>query len=295
MCTQELCPILITTPSNAIRKTVDEHPNSHHGYILFVCTENEENEILANLRKQLEELKTNSSWNSRGTYLLIITSHHGSSQRMLALRISKMMWEMSRISEVLIFLHYQTIYKDSAAKLYTWTPYTDGNCRDPEEVKLLHNCDSGSVKFRSTKVPNNLMGCPVRVSAINLFSYKISSREINVEKYKGMDNVFVAFARDVMNFSIEFVQNNETGNSRIRGEVFKQVAEGTSDVAIGNLWLTNDRREIVESTVSLYFDRMEWYVPCPTYSYKMKRLLQMFSETVWLNMLFVLITSITVI
>ena len=292
----ELWPLLISTQNNRKLFSSDEDSYKHHNYVLFSSLENSETEIFGDLSQQLEVLKGSRSWNTRGIYIVIVETFHDSLKKSLAVHISKFLWEMYRITKIIVFFHYRNRFGDTSAEFYIWIPYNDGNCRDPKYAKLLG--DFGKSIILDHKIymdlfsaPNNAMGCPIRVFGMNLFLYKTTLRGLNVENYKGLDNVFLLFAQDVMNFTIEISENNETDISIIIHNAIGQIIEGTSDVAIGYLWLKKERIEISDFTISLYFDRMEWYVPCPEYSHKMEHVLHMYSEMVWASIILVLVVS----
>jgi hypothetical protein len=59
--------------------------------------------------------------------------------------------------------------------LYTWFPFESGRCGDTQDVVLLdewlfeHNGKfSGHKNLYPKKVPNNFMGCPIKVGSVGI-------------------------------------------------------------------------------------------------------------------------------
>jgi hypothetical protein len=166
-------------------------PVLHQSYIVFVWNEKDVslNETLEN---QVENLKYSSSWNPRGTFLVVATERSNNPPHVLAAHICSILCQVARIVNVVVLipnqfayhpLHDLRITKTTAAdrlNLYTWFPFKLGRCGEVKEVILLdewvieHNGRfSENADLYPEKVPKNFMGCTIKVGTVGIDPFVI--------------------------------------------------------------------------------------------------------------------------
>jgi hypothetical protein len=102
------------------------------------------------------------------------------------------LWQTSNIVNVVVLIpgpdtHPAAVTMNSkhkkesdALNLYTWFPYKSGRCGEvqdalvQDEWVLEHNGRFSKIVYLfHEKVPNNVMGCPIRVAAVGVDPYVI--------------------------------------------------------------------------------------------------------------------------
>jgi hypothetical protein len=69
------------------------------------------------------------------------------------------------------------------------------------------------------------------------------------------------------------------------------VATGTSDVAIGHLPLNLVTLPFADPTVTIIFDTLRWYVPCPRPVSRIGKIMRVFTVSVWFNIVVVFVLT----
>jgi hypothetical protein len=181
-------PIELSQPS------ADESADSsvlRHSYILFVWNE-EAGSLNETLENQLENLKYITSWTPRGRFLVVATCSSNEPAHLLAAHICSVLWQVARIVNVVILITNQSAYrlvhagsttKTTAAdrlNLYSWFPFKLGGCGEVQDIILIDEWvfeNNGrfleNAHLYPAKVPNNFMGCPIKLVTTGFDPYAI--------------------------------------------------------------------------------------------------------------------------
>ena len=171
-------------PIDLFRSSEDDTADTsalHHSYILFVWNE-EASSINETLENQLENLKYNTSWNPRASFLVVAIDSGNGPPHLLAAHICSILWQLARIVNVVVLITNQFAYRPLHAmsttkttavdwlNLYTWFPFKLGRCGELQEVILLDQWvfgNNGRFTENAHLYPANVsklfMFCPIKL------------------------------------------------------------------------------------------------------------------------------------
>lgn len=257
----------------------DEQLRTHHNYVIFTWPEEVDSDVIETLVTQLEELQSAVSWNPRAKFLVVVTENFTRPANLLALMIFETMWNMNRIVNVVILVpnpDYFLLHREiRILNLYTWFPYEASSCAKPTQVVLMDQClpdDNGqlskNVPLFPNKIPNDLQGCPIRVSTSELIPYVISTNTYmdsdgnTVYNYRGLEMEYFLLVAEVTNLTVVFLPLAEGDVKDTHLQQLLEVSSGISDIAIGHFPLNLIVIPFADPTITIVFDDLRWYVPC---------------------------------
>jgi tryptophan-rich sensory protein len=292
-----------------------EQPNKYHVGIIFAW-ENEENGLVEIVREQLETLMLSPSWNAQSKFVVVVTAHVNSPPHLVALRVSTAMWRESRIVNVIILImepNGKVIMKKGVdgidethlLNVYTWFPYNGRQCAEPVEVVLVNQCvpeNGGKLSSNEplfpNKIPNNLLGCTIKVATFHFPPYVIQTdnyTEVSgstVYKFRGLELEYLVLVSEALNSPLAFSQSSPYPyvSERI-GWCLGMAQAGLVDVAIGRIPQSLLGVISVDFTIPYIFDAVKWYVPCSKPALRTDKIMEMFAPSVWFSMAVVLILT----
>ena len=282
-----------------------------HNYIILMWSEEVHGDVTEAVVSQIENIRSRGSWNPRARFFVVVTESDPRPAELLALMICETMWANYRIVNVGIMIpNSDSILPDRyiySLDLYTWFPYTITNCAEPRQVVRINQClpdkndqASCSKYLFPNKIPSNLRGCSIRVSAVDVTPYIISTNSYNnsdgnaVYNYRGLEMEYLLLLAEATNLTVVFMQPAE-GEFRLRYfHALQAASAGTSDVAIGHFPLNSILIPFADPTVTIVFDTLRWYVPCPRPVSRMWKIMGAFTVSVWSNIAVVFILTVLV-
>jgi hypothetical protein len=283
-----------------------------HNYIIFTGPGGEGGDVAETLVGQLEALKSWSSWNPRSRFLVLVTAHDSRPPHLLALSISKTLWNKAMIVNVVILIANfdEFLIEDSANEkvinldVYTWFPYQAGRCAEPLEVVLMDQCIlegngslSENVSVFSNRIPNNLQGCPLKVAArayepyVVLTSTDSSTDGSTTYRYRGQNTEYILLFSEATNMTVQFLPPAEGTLVEAHVQQFMDISERSADIAAGRFFFSNILSAYADPTISFIFDNIRWHVPCPRPAAKIEKVTGVLSLSSWVCMIVVFILT----
>lgn len=286
---------------------IEESKDKHGSYILF----HQNGNVIQDIRGQLIRLKSNSAWNARAYFVVIIMQPGGlpSQNRTIAeaqmVQVFAEFWKYNVI-DVIVLLQSTKLFhsrKTSTIEVYTWFPYSEtGRCAHVIDYVLLDvwttNQDGvGNFIHNSSlfppKIPKYFPGCPFRVSTFvsePFVMYSSYNEDDNAVTYKGgLEIEFLQMIQKATNITIVFREPPSDGkwgvllgNGSWTG-VLREVIEGASDVALGGLYYRCHITDMIECSTPYIYDALFWYVPCAQPNPRWASLSRVFKLSLWLG------------
>jgi hypothetical protein len=282
---------VLTTQQNASVCDSDTS-EKHDSYILFLWEQDEDLGILETLGAQLDSLEECVyAFNRRGKFVVVVTGTSAQSSHDLAKDIIKTMWEREKIVNLLVMIctprhNGQTFASD----LYTWFPYEPGQCGQVTRIVLLDQCVSGglahNVTYFPSKVPQDLIGCPIKASVSDMSPYVIlthtnTDEEGNITyRYRGIEIEYLLILSAKMNSSLVYLPPNTDYMMYRLVNQLQDAKEGIADVALGFCPLIPFPAAYGDPTVPYIYSSVKWYVPCAKPA--SRQILRLFAPSVWL-------------
>jgi hypothetical protein len=304
-------PVLTNHRRKPIYKSITSQ--KYRNYIIMLSPEEDKNHIEI-LDQQLENLEFYID-SGRGTFIVVAVDFNIQSPQSLALDITEEMWNKHKIMNTLITvpnavesLHKitssSTYNKNITFSLYTWFPYDLEQCGTVREIVLLDQWIPGNkVMFRKrpklfpTKIPTNLMGCPIRISTSHVAPYVIMTDNHTETygstrySYRGIEIEYLLLLSKALNFTIIFLPPLEGDLVTIRVHNLMGLVGGSTDVVIGFLPLHLYVMGFGDPTTPYIHSSLRWYVPCARPLPRTERFLSVFAPSIWLTMVIVFILT----
>jgi hypothetical protein len=275
------------------------------GYVIFMCPGGEVGDVSETLVEQVKALKSWPSWNQRGNFVILLAARHSGPPHLLALKIAQTLWISTITVNVVILIPNSEAFtiKDSANEkvtnldVYTWFPYQEGRCAEPLEVVTVDQCIlegngnlSKNVSVFSNRIPNNLQGCPLRVTARANEPYVIQTSTdfgtggSTTYKYRGLNIEHILLFSEATNMTVQFLPPAEGTLLDAQTQQYVDIYIRSADVAAGSFFLNSRLSEYADPTIPFVFDKVKWHVPCPRPATKMEKIMSVFSLSSWLCM-----------
>lgn len=285
-------------------KTLQDFHYKSSGYILRVSNE------LGFLSRQFKIIKSyRNSWNSR-TRFVIVVDEFLPDPRHAAEGILKEM-EHFKIFNVVVVIPSNGLFR--ALDIYTWFPYElpSGQCgKFKKPVCLDHWIMEGkgrplrNVSLFPQKIPHNFGGCKIIASVFPQKPFIMSlNRETNNENIslydEGSDIRLFLFFVEALNLSGMFtptvnlkgflppVQLENGSWTGALGEVFDKKA----DIAFSGMSINLERFIDFDVTKIYFFSGLLWIVPCAEPLGRVTSISRVFSVSLWLLTLIMIILS----
>jgi hypothetical protein len=301
-------PILILT-SDVV---TDENPDEAvipHSYIIFLWPQQDES-IYETFALQIQNQKDNPSWNPRAKFLVVVHAHDTETHMSVPSHVCKILWELGTISNLVVlipssdkpvtinYISRMQMEEIKTFDLYTFFPYTTKNCGKVTDVILIDKWllqkkgrfDRDADLF-PPKIPDDFMGCPIRVSTIGFEPFVVITHNHTQEggnivyNVRGLlvENFLVSMAK--MNISVAFLAPEVEISIASFMKALGDQVEGLSDILIGfvpilPMAILPGFVHTIPVTGSLF----SFFLPCPSRVHKMSKLFSIFTLPVWLSL-----------
>ena len=284
-------------------KTLQDFNYKSSGYIFQVPKE------VGFLSRQLKILRSyRKSWNSRARFVIVVDEILPD-PRHAAERILKEV-EPFKIFNVVVVIPSNGLFRE--LDIYTWYPYElpSGQCgKYKEPVSLDHWIMEGkgrplrNVSLFPPKIPHNFGGCKITAAIFPnkpfVMSMKTEANNENISLYdEGPEIRLFLFIAETMNLSGMFAPPSHLKEiSPIKLEngswtgALGEVLDKKADIAFSGLSINLDRFIYFDVTKVYYFSGLLWIVPCPGPLERVTSISRVFSASLWLLTLFVIILS----
>jgi hypothetical protein len=262
----------VSLPGNLWLQEMKEEDDKIGSYVMF--TTGAEDAV-----SQAEGLTDSRSWNNKALFLVVVRTPTASPER-LALSVVENLWQKANIFNIVIL-----VAPDTTFHLYTWFPYVQHKqCGEVREVVLINVLSEAGdrnittdIKLFSYQAPKNFWGCPLTVSSI--------SKDSTAKK---LINDFLLR----LNFTVtykNFHDKNSNYVDRLASAGYHFIS-GKSDIVTSivlqiGLIIFADPSDVVE------WYELIWYVPCPKPIDRIQKIATIFSVTLWIAMIAVLIAT----
>jgi hypothetical protein len=226
---------------------------------------------------QVEELSGGASWDSRGRFLIVVTSKVASAEQ-VALSIVQELWDTARILNVVVL-----VQQDTLLNLYTWFPFTSHDqCDDVNGITLMNQWVMEGegrfvkeVKLFSYKIPNNFHGCTLKVST----GFKDDEEDVLISEFCKALNITMEYVTD-------FPHNLSLYEKAVTS--MEDLLLGKSDLSYGGLPLLEELTQYAKPSFPYYVLKYSWFVPCRKPFSRLHSISHIFSTSVWAAMVTVL-------
>jgi len=271
------------------------------------------------IENQVENLKYSTSWNPRGRFLVVVTESNNEPGQLLAAHICSILWHMARIDNVVVLTPNQLPYSPqhvmnttntSAGRLnfYTWFPFKLGVCGEFQDVILLDEwvfennvTFSHNAYLYPAKVPNDFMGCPIKVSTIGIDPYVIMTENFTQNdgstayKLTGLSVEIIKYVCEKMNLTYVFLPPSISIEIDSYAKTLTELDERLSEVVTGTVPLSPIvLMSYFEATIPYIPVLFKTIVPCPKAIPGTENLLTTFTLSVWLTIGLVLLLTTAV-
>jgi hypothetical protein len=297
-------PLLYSDVNNGLEQPMCSN-SKHEGYVLLSGYQLHK-DVVQDIGHQLRKLKTSWEWNPRAKFVVLVTETRAVDAKLLAADIFAELWS-SRVvdSDVLIPTNeYATTDTVNVLDAYTWFPYHPaGQCPDVKGAVLwdqwvLDNKSVGSflhnVCLFPQKIPRDLHGCPLTVSAFELppmLMIKKTTKAVNpttITYDKGLEvNILAEFAKStnsVIKYRVAPPDGGQwgwnLGNGTWNG-VTGEIARSYSDIGVDCLWYRCHLVKEIECLRPHLIDKVRWYVPCAVPYPRWTSLARVFKLSLW--------------
>ncbi|PSN33849.1 Ionotropic receptor 737 [Blattella germanica] len=283
-------PLLISTGPQGVDAVI---PEPQHGYVIFLTPSED---IVDDLQIQMDNLQTfGFSYNRRGKFVIVILQQQIEDSYLLSKEILTAIWETDNILDSVTLIRASGHDQQGICNVYALFPFASERCQQ-DKVLLVDQCTGEGVFEKSNslptkKVPSDMHGCPLRVNVWIIPPYTIltnnhtGNETAHITDIEGIDLVFLNFIREAMNFSIELRSFSYdymvSMNSFLEGR----------GVFIGKGAVTAQFFAYFDFTIPYVFLRSFLYVPCAKPNPTSGNVLTVFSSSVWLTSMAVLILS----
>ena len=262
----------VSRPGNLILRRIKEQDDKVGSYVMF--TTGAEDAV-----SQAERLMDSTSWNNRALFLVVVRNTTASPER-LAFSVVKNLWENARVFNIVIL-----VAPDTTFHLYTWFPYVQHKqCGEVRELVLINVLSEAGtrnittdIKLFSYQAPTNFWGCNVTVSSI--YSTGTSHELI----------------RDFLlrlNFSVTYIPSlTKSSDYETRAlSAYVDFVSGNSDIVTA-IVLLKDFIKFGEPSQDVEWYKHIWYVPCAKPIDRIEKIATIFSVTLWIAIIAVLIAT----
>jgi hypothetical protein len=267
----EMSPFNVLHQSGVTALSADINTEKIRNYIMLTRSAED-------LIYRVEELSKTESWDSRGRFLIVVTAEVAAPEH-LALSIVQGMWDTAKVLNLVVL-----VQEDTMLNLYTWFPYSSHeHCDDVKNVVIINQWvmgkEGGFVKevvLFPFKIPSNFHGCSLKISVA--FRDSIETRFFS--KHVRRLNVTLNYVSE-MPHNVSLYDAIETC---IIDAVF-----GKSDISFGGLPLLQEPAKHADVSLPYFVLKLNWFVPCRKPFSRLQRISHIFSVSVWVFMVIVLL------
>jgi hypothetical protein len=284
-------------------------PPKHRNCVIIVWAQEGKGHV-ETVAEQLEQLTSHTDVGG-GRYVVVVADVSGQRPQSLAFDITQAMWNTHSIMDVFIIVpdsrqDLPTATSNSANNqgtlfnLYTWFPYDSEQCGSLRKIVLLQHSQQHLQKDAERlppKIPTNLMGCPIKISTSHVIPYVINTANITAADgntkylYRGIEIQYLLLIGQALNLTLVFLPPLDGDLVTVRLNNLLSLRDRSSDVAIGHMPMHPYLMEFADATRTYIQTSLRWYIPCARPVPRMERILSVFSPSIWLITITVLILT----
>jgi hypothetical protein len=110
-----------------------------------------------------------------------------------------------------------------------------------------------------------------------------------IYKYRGLEMEYLLLVAEATNLTVVFLPPAEGDVKDTHLQQLMEVSSGLSDVAIGHFPLNLILTAYADPTVTIVFDALRWYVPCPRPAARIEKVTGVYTSPVWCSIALVFI------
>ena len=254
-------------------------------------------DIISNLESQLELLQSyNYRWNPRAKFIIILENTNIQNETMPK-NVIKTLWETNNIVNSII-VSYSDLQENPndenfTINLYNWYPYESNQCTQVRDITLVDLWQNYSFLYNvplfPPKIPDNMLGCPLRVATSEFYPNVIITANHTHEdgsvtySYDGIDIDYLVLVADASNLTIQYLPPPQTSDF-IDAAIKRwlKVQSGLADITVGTLWWHQGLFYLGDPTTSYFEFNIKWYVPCAIPVPRMQKVLEVFTPSLWI-------------
>ncbi|KAJ9595885.1 hypothetical protein L9F63_012904 [Diploptera punctata] len=257
--------------------------------------------------KRVYNLLYKNAFNPETKFLVITAGSNAYTSPELAKHIFSSLWINARVINIgVVHLHLSRFDASTLdvvggddqnfVQTYTWTPYVEKNCQDVIRVNLLENrsletADNNSqVNIFPSKIPNDFLGCKLRVLSVGMAPYIIISNSTDENGTTVYDDnglgskIFKLFVQKY-NITTVFVEPVETLDFLALFGSLQGGVENKYDFGVGIVPLHILSCSLIDLSVSYTVEHLRMQIPCPRQIPRIQRIVSIFSVVTWIMLI----------
>ena len=281
-----------------------------HGFI-FLPFSIEEKKILESLEDILEKLLVKRPWNHLTKFIFLTEKTSNTTSSELAKNLLALVWKTARIINVIIVVFTEENSSQNTLPIlaheeerntsiasYTLFPYQHGNCQEIKKIHLLtefsydNKSEFWDIDYFPSKIPNDFQGCVMTVTPYGLppnqITTKYTDKNGNV-KYKdsGLYFRFLQIFAQRFNITLKVLKPVDNYGIRDTTTLIVNIMGGKSDFVIRTMPIIPYTSLVIDFSIPIIHDPFKIQTPCPKPTPRVKRVMSIFTLTVWLSTVFV--------
>ncbi|XP_021926128.1 uncharacterized protein LOC110832946 [Zootermopsis nevadensis] len=301
--------VLILSPFGELERRTED---KHESYIMFGQADG----VVQEVKIQLSKLKTSSGWNPKAKFVIVVMVRdvNKSVCNATADDIFFELWKENIVNVIVILPGKHTHEADNRTRnsrefvpvlqVYTWFPYQPpdrcAKSTDPVLLDIWVANSEGDGRFVHNsylfpqKVPNDLHGCPIRVSTfpfVTMVRNLIRNADGDISYEGGVEIRHFNMLMNAVNMIPVYLpppSDGERWGTLVNGSwtgVIGHIIERKSDVAFGSM--LNDNYQYSEGVDVA--DGYRWHVPCASPVPGWLSLTRVFYPSMWLVLILALV------
>lgn len=289
--------ILIKNLSNTTDVAYNKNDQTIQRTNIYIINMNKMHELISAL-----SLLQDKTWNPHAKFILYSTGVYANLPSIIE-NLIEQFWKLKVLNVILIFPSKNI----ESFNIYTWFPYSNGNCgTNFTNSVIINECKNGifarNTKIFVDKIPKNLNKCPIRVRTVIWPPYVVPPEtrirnKNNVNFTDGLEIVLLNNIANIANFSVIYSVSNKSldwGALDYMGEtrgLFKTLSAEEVDMGISSLAATPIRYMNLDPSTPYTFESMTWCVPKANLKPEWLSIYQSYSLNTWLLIFAVYITE----
>ena len=267
----------------------------HYGYLFYIGFYEGETDVEDIFYDQIYNLKKSKSWNSRGKFMIYLSTRNTETQKTLSENLFKILWEEANIANVLIIIskvnptEETNKTKRNTFSTYTWFPYER---RAEEKMVTLNDCVFSkeiTCDMFPSKVPQDFLGLSFKVGAMGPEPYVIARNNISEQEgstelqVEGLTVHLLNIIARKINSTIIFNELYHVITTDNTISILENLLSGKIDIIAGFFPDVEPMYQFADPSIRYIYDTMRWLVPCPNPIPRVQRITNMFKLSLWVT------------
>ncbi|KAJ9598466.1 hypothetical protein L9F63_010862 [Diploptera punctata] len=273
-------PVVVSQPTDVMKKrnplTWDTTNNDLHNSYLLVTIYYAENveQTLEDVREQIEKLENYYAWNPRAKFIILLLTQRSDVKQVIKNILGELRHKEIMNINIMVLLSKDT--GESTLHVYTWFPYKlpSGSCGKLSDIVILDSWPVsqiiGDVFLFPNKLPNDLGGCPLRVTTFEFPPFIICDPTLG--KYKNtsiVDGFELSMIRCLAKAAnaeliLKIPPGNERGGICLENGTWTglraDIVYGEADIAMASLLNKLEDHLLFDDTREYFSDGFTWFV-----------------------------------